>query len=164
MRQEINRYVQMWEQRCYSEGIPDEAPREIDDMVPSYKRIAMAVMKNDLSIIGIEPPKTEYYSILKCIELGIIYKKSNRMTQQELRESIFRIINKMIANNCYIKGYGDKFRICDEKHSPVQNIDKRQMEVLKLNSIVVLRGLIWNLNVLANPFAHPIDIKLPVRE
>ena len=154
----------MWERRCYSNGIPDEAPKEIDDRVPSYKRIAIAILKNDLSYIGIEPVKSEYYSILKCIELNIVYKKSKRMTQQEVREFTFKLINNMVTKKCYIKGNGDKFRVVDSTHSPFINIDKMIMKILQFNKIVVRAGLIYQLDVLANPFSHPIDIKLPNKE
>lgn len=65
----VSNYVKTWEKRCYTEGIPDEVPREIFDMVPSYKKICIALMKNDLSIIGIERPKSKYYNALKHIEL-----------------------------------------------------------------------------------------------
>lgn len=65
---EINEYIKTWQNRCYPE-LPDEAPREIDDMVPSYKRIAMAIMRGDLKMIGITPPKSKWYGILKRIEL-----------------------------------------------------------------------------------------------
>lgn len=161
---EINKYIKMWERRCYSNGIPDEAPKEIDDRVPSYKRIAIAILKNDLSYIGIEPIKSEYYSILKCIELNIVYKKSKRMTQQEVREFTFKLINNMVTKKCYIKGYGDKFRVVDITHSPFINIDKMIMKILQFNKIVVRAGLIYQLDVVANPFSHPIDIKLPNKE
>ena len=154
----------MWERRCYSNGIPDEAPKEIDDRVPSYKRIAIAILKNDLSYIGIEPVKSEYYSILKCIELNIVYKKSKRMTQQEVREFTFKLINNMVTKKCYIKGNGDKFRVVDSTHSPFINIDKMIMKILQFNKIVVRAGLIYQLDVVANPFSHPIDIKLPNKE
>jgi len=48
-------------------------PNEISDMVPSYKRIAIAILKNDypLKSLGLNPPKSEVYNDLKKIELGI---------------------------------------------------------------------------------------------
>lgn len=159
MRAKINQYVEMWERRCYSDGIPDEAPNEIDDKVPSYRKICMAILKNDLSYIGITPPKSEYYSILKCIELNIVYKKRKTMTQQDLRESVFRLINTLIEKKCYIKGYGSIYRIVDENHNPVKNIIKDEFNALLSNGIVIQNGLIFVLDVLTNPFNHPVDIK-----
>lgn len=66
---EINNYIKTWEQRCYPDGIPDEAPKEIDDKVPSYRKIAIAILKNDVSIIGVSLPKSEWYGVYKRIEL-----------------------------------------------------------------------------------------------
>ena len=44
--------MEMWENRCYSNGIPDEAPEGLakQGRVPSYKAIAMAILKNDHSL------------------------------------------------------------------------------------------------------------------
>ena len=52
-------------------GIPDEAPSEIQKKVPSYKRIAIALLNNDMQLreLGFEPKKSKYYSMLKRIEL-----------------------------------------------------------------------------------------------
>ena len=71
MKKRIENYIKMWEQRCYHDGIPDEAPIEIFDMVPSYKRIAIAILKNDypLKTLGFTPPKSAVYNELKRIEI-----------------------------------------------------------------------------------------------
>lgn len=69
MTTEIKEYVCKWQSRCYPE-LPDEAPKEIFDLVPSYKKIAFAILKNDLRVIGINPPESEYYYMLKAIELS----------------------------------------------------------------------------------------------
>ncbi len=68
----INEYIKTWEGRCYPNGIPDEAPVEIFDKVPSYKRIAMAILRNDVPLksLGFTPTKSKYYSALKKIELS----------------------------------------------------------------------------------------------
>lgn len=72
MKNKIKSYVDTWENRCYFDGIPDDAPKEIFDMVPSYKRITMAILKNDypLKTLGFTPPVSEYYSMLKKIEIN----------------------------------------------------------------------------------------------
>lgn len=80
MEKQIREYIELWEQRCYHEGIPDEAPLEIFDKVPSYKKIAIAILKNDLSLIGIQPRKSEWYNILKRIELDERAKKAQTNT------------------------------------------------------------------------------------
>lgn len=71
MQTKLEDYIKLWESRCYSEGIPDEAPQEISDMVPSYKRIAIAILKNDYSLksLGFAPPVSEYYGMFKRIEI-----------------------------------------------------------------------------------------------
>lgn len=163
MRMEIEGYIKIWENRCYSE-LPDEAPREIDDMVPSYKRIAIAILKNDLSYIGINPPVSEYYGMLKCIELKKEYKKSKTMTKFELKNSIYSLINTMLSKGSYIKGYGNLFRVMSRDHSPIINITKVEMNCLIHNSIVTLYGIIYRLDITSNPFQHPSEVKLPIEK
>lgn len=77
MRKRIEDYIRTWEQRCYSDGIPDEVPAEINELVPSYKRICFAIMRNDVQLktLGFSRTKCKLYSDLKRIELrerGII--------------------------------------------------------------------------------------------
>lgn len=78
MQDQISEYIKTWESRCYySDGLPDEVPNEISSMVPSYKRIAQAILKNDhaLKSLGFTPKKSMWYNELKRIELterGII--------------------------------------------------------------------------------------------
>ena len=71
LRAKIIEYVQGWEQKCYKDGIPDEAPIELGDKVPSYKRICIAILKNDINLtsLGYTPKISKYYSILKRIEI-----------------------------------------------------------------------------------------------
>lgn len=71
MYQRIIEYIETWEKRCYADGIPDEVPDEISDRVPSYKRIAMAILRNDISLksLGFTPRFSEAYYQLKKIEI-----------------------------------------------------------------------------------------------
>lgn len=73
MKTKIKKYVKLWEWRCYSNGIPDEAPRELErkDLVPSYRKICIAIMKNDINLttLGYEKNKSVYYSDIKYNEL-----------------------------------------------------------------------------------------------
>ena len=62
MNKEINQYIKHWESNCYLNGLPDEAPSEIKHLVPSYKNIAMSILRNDISIIGFARKKSEYYN------------------------------------------------------------------------------------------------------
>lgn len=72
-KQKIEKYIEQWESRCYSNGIPDEAPSELEsnNLVPSYRKICIALMKNDtnLKYLGFTPNKSRYYSDIKQNEL-----------------------------------------------------------------------------------------------
>ena len=72
LHEKVNDYIKTWENRCYPQGIPDEAPIEVNDKVPSYKKICIALLKNDMNLtsLGYEQKKTKYYSMLKRIELS----------------------------------------------------------------------------------------------
>lgn len=52
--------------------IPDELPNELIELAPSYKFICRAILRNDqhLTTLGYSKPKSEYYNILKRIELN----------------------------------------------------------------------------------------------
>lgn len=76
MVNEIQNYIDTWEGRCYPE-LPDEAPREIDHLVPSYRKIAQAILSNDVSRIGVTRPVSKYYGMYKRIELS---KRSRTVT------------------------------------------------------------------------------------
>ena len=47
--QRVKDYVTTWESRCYFDGIPEELAAGIakSGRVPSYKAIAIAILKND---------------------------------------------------------------------------------------------------------------------
>lgn len=79
MKEKIMEYIKTWEARCYSEGIPDEAPHELEvrNKVPSYRKICLAILKNDYSLktLGYNTDKPKVYHELKkneLIERGII--------------------------------------------------------------------------------------------
>lgn len=73
MKTKINQYIKTWEQRGYSEGIPDQAPYELEirNKAPSYRKICLAILKNDYSLktLGFTPVKSKYYSAYKKIEI-----------------------------------------------------------------------------------------------
>lgn len=58
-----------WEERCYSDGIPDEVPAKLATSlrVPSYKFIAIALLKNDLTLksLGFSGKHSDWHNILK---------------------------------------------------------------------------------------------------
>lgn len=51
----MGKYVKTWEDRCYSNGIPDEVPAKVQKSkrAPSYKAIALCILKNDHLLIGL---------------------------------------------------------------------------------------------------------------
>ena len=55
LTQKIEAYCGTWEQRCYDGGIPDEVPRKLQvaSRAPSYRAIAMCILKNDLHLRGL---------------------------------------------------------------------------------------------------------------
>lgn len=71
MRNRIENYIRLLENRCYPNGLPDEVPMEINDMVPNYRRIAIAILRNDVALksLGFTPPKSEWYNRFKKIEI-----------------------------------------------------------------------------------------------
>jgi predicted phosphoadenosine phosphosulfate sulfurtransferase len=73
MREKIDLYLNRWSKQGYSDGIPDEVPDELMrlGLAPSYKAIAMAILKNDLtfSSLGFTGTTSAWYSELKRIEL-----------------------------------------------------------------------------------------------
>ena len=73
MKVKIIDYIRTWENRAYPNGIPDEAPEGLEQLsrVPSYRKIAIAILKTDVSLksLGYTPKKSIYYNILKKIEI-----------------------------------------------------------------------------------------------
>lgn len=63
-------YIDAYLKRDY-DYIPDELPGSLQDLAPAYKFICAAILKNDLhlSSLGYSKPKSEYYSLLKKIEI-----------------------------------------------------------------------------------------------
>ena len=51
----IRAYCRTWEKRCYENGIPDSVPKKLMDSgrVPSYRHIAILLLKNDLLLRGL---------------------------------------------------------------------------------------------------------------
>ena len=64
-------YIDSYTLRGY-EQIPDELPGELIDLAPAYKFICQAILKNDqhLTTLGYSKPKSQYYSLLKRIEIN----------------------------------------------------------------------------------------------
>jgi len=86
MSEAVDRYVTKWEKMGYSDGIPDEIPTRLDQLkkAPSYKNIAIAILKNDVKLLGFSLPKSDWYSVLKSIEL-----QPDRLADEPIQLSLF---------------------------------------------------------------------------
>lgn len=73
MRQKIDAYVAKWKSRGYPDGIPDDAPRRLeeDGKVGTYRLICIAILKNDVTLqtLGYSRPPCMLYNQLKRAEL-----------------------------------------------------------------------------------------------
>jgi predicted phosphoadenosine phosphosulfate sulfurtransferase len=74
MKQKIDNYIYSWNKKGYIE-IPDEGDKRLEDLnkIPSYKKICLAILKNDYSLktLGLTQTKAEVYHDFKKIQLGI---------------------------------------------------------------------------------------------
>ena len=84
-KHKINSYIERWESKGYDSGLPDDAPvqLEVRCLVPSYRKICIALMKNDnnLETLGISREKCQAYSEIKRAE---IYKRMSIGKQLDL--------------------------------------------------------------------------------
>lgn len=125
MKNKIKDYIQIWEGRCYPEGIPDEVPFEIEEKVPNYKKIVWAILKNDhpLTSLGFSAPKSEMYGVYKRIEL------SNRKNM-EVREKLTDLEKSMLQGlekhpDGFLRGYSPSlFRFLDSNYNPIANLNR----------------------------------------
>ncbi len=73
-KENIIKYINKWEKQGYEEGIPDEAPSELErrGLVPSYRIVCIALMRNpnNLEILGFKRKKSRYYQEIKRIEIN----------------------------------------------------------------------------------------------
>ena len=67
--QRVEQYIQTWRRQGYLTDIPDEVPSEVMGYAPSYKAIAMAILRNDLQSLGFTAKVSAWYSELKRIEI-----------------------------------------------------------------------------------------------
>lgn len=73
MRKGVQKYIDKWKHKGYFNDIPDEVPQRIDNLnlAPSYKRIAIAILKNDNSLktLGFSQKYSEVYDSIKRQEI-----------------------------------------------------------------------------------------------
>ena len=69
----VAKYVNQWRKCGYQDGIPDESPAELERLMlaPSYRQMALALLRNDLSLhsLGFAAPVSAWYRELKRIEI-----------------------------------------------------------------------------------------------
>lgn len=70
----IRTWVAGWEKKGYPNGIPDEAPENLEAMgrVPSWRLVCVAIMRNDhaLQTLGFSRQPCRIYTELKRIEIS----------------------------------------------------------------------------------------------
>ena len=71
----IQAWIQKWESRGYPEGIPDEAPFNLEEKlrVPSYRMVCLAIMKNDVTLetLGFARKPCDAYIAIKREEIAL---------------------------------------------------------------------------------------------
>lgn len=79
MQEKINAYIRKWKKQGYPNGIPDEVPDVLMrlNLAPSYKAIAMAILRNDFNLtsLGFSPPYSYWYDAIKHVEISDRGKK-----------------------------------------------------------------------------------------
>lgn len=73
-RKRVEKYIETWEARCYSDGLPDSAPIKLERSyrVPSYRNLALCLMRNDTLLLGagLSKPPSKAYSMIKKAEIS----------------------------------------------------------------------------------------------
>ena len=73
MNGKATEYISKWEKQGYKDGIPEEVPSCLmkNKLAPSYKAIAISILKNDNgSSLGFSTKKSIYYDAIKTIEIN----------------------------------------------------------------------------------------------
>jgi predicted phosphoadenosine phosphosulfate sulfurtransferase len=82
----VSEYVQTWQRRCYSQGIPEEVPKKIMDSrrAPSWKAVAIAILQNDLAMtqLGFQPASWERQK--KATERAFYLYNGQRLADHQL--------------------------------------------------------------------------------
>lgn len=73
MKEKIINWIYSWEKKGYENGIPMLADEnlEANGLVPSYRRICKAILKNDIALVslGFSRPYSEIYNSIKREEI-----------------------------------------------------------------------------------------------
>ena len=86
MKEKIEKYINQWRVKGYYSDIPDEANKRLEHLnkVPSYRKICLAILKNDyhLKTIGFTTKTSKYYHAYKKIEIDL--RTKNKQLKLEL--------------------------------------------------------------------------------
>ena len=89
MRARIQAYIHTWRKQGYSDDIPDSVPDVLmsEQLAPSYKAIAVAILKNDHAMqgLGFTGTPTPWYGVLKRIELEAAGRITNKQLELPLK-------------------------------------------------------------------------------
>ena len=70
LRSRIRAYTRTWQNRCYSNGIPDEVPKKLSavNRVPSWRAVALAILKYDNNLYSLGFAVRENEAVTKLYE------------------------------------------------------------------------------------------------
>lgn len=73
--------MRVWEGRCYADGIPDVVPDGVmkSSRVPSYKAIAIAILKNDHNMYSLGFSERSSVVVDRIIDMNREPEKSKNM-------------------------------------------------------------------------------------
>ena len=83
IKKRIRDYISRWEKKGYKNGIPDEAPVQLEKrgLVPSYRMICIALMRNpnNLESLGFPREKCRIYQEIKREEIRNRKKENEQL-------------------------------------------------------------------------------------
>ncbi len=73
-----------WRRRCYSTDIPDEVPKKVmqSSRAPSYKAIALAILRNDLQMYSLGFSTPSYERQLEIVERARLLTGAQSLNSQ----------------------------------------------------------------------------------
>lgn len=108
MKRKIKTYIEKWLLQGYPDGIPDAADLKLEafNKVPSYRKICMAILKNDIHLtsLGYSRPNCEAYGAIKRVEIEGRNKIMN--VYQAAQKRIETVFNEF--DNVYVSFSGGK--------------------------------------------------------
>lgn len=76
--------MKAWRRRCYSTDIPDEVPKKVmqSGRAPSYKAIALAILRNDLHMYSLGFSTPSYERQLEIVERARLLTGAQSLNSQ----------------------------------------------------------------------------------